>query len=57
MSFLTSSALASSTFTINPACFSDIHAPPILYPFKPASSMSFPAKLFGGLLNTEPALG
>ena len=30
------------------ACLSDIIASPILKPFKPASSNSFPAELFSG---------
>ena len=37
------------------ACFSDIFAPPILKPFNPALSNSFPAELFLGFLNKLPA--
>ena len=41
---ITSDAVAPPLFTIKPACFSDTHAPPIAYPFRPHSSISAPAK-------------
>ena len=43
------------SFTKKLACLSDILASPILKPFKPASSKSFPAELPFGFLNKLPA--
>ena len=43
------------SFTKKLACLSEILASPILKPFKPASSKSFPAELPFGFLNKLPA--
>ena len=39
-----------------PQCFSETCAPPIVFPFRPLSSISFPAKYPSGRLNVLPAL-
>ena len=48
--------LALPLFIIKFACLEDISASFILNPFRPLSSISFPAELFNGFLNTLPAL-
>src|SRR5690606_28214561 len=52
-----SAAVALATFKMKFACLSETIAPPRFKPFKPARSMSRPAKSPGGLRNTEPQLG
>ena len=53
----TSFAVAFPLFIINPLCFVETSAPPILYPFNPASSISFAVIKSSPLLNVLPALG
>ena len=54
---ITSSAVASPVFITNPLCFVETCAPPMLYPFSPASSINFAVIKSFPLLNVLPALG
>src|SRR3989338_5865020 len=53
----TSLALPVLRFNIKLACFKDTPASPILLPFKPHKSISFPAECPGGFLKIQPADG
>ena len=50
-------AVAPPVLIIKPACFSLTCAPPTLKPFRPARSISAPAKWPSGRLNVLPADG
>ncbi len=52
-----SAAVAPPVLTMKFACFSEICAPPMRWPFRPQDSIRRAAKSPGGLRNTEPALG
>ena len=54
---ITSFAVASPVFITNPLCFVETCAPPMLYPFSPASSINFAVINSFPLLNVLPALG
>ncbi len=56
-SIRTSVALPFLSLRIQLACRSEITAPPIRWPLRPAASMSRPAESPGGLRKTLPALG
>lgn len=55
--FNISFAFAFPLFTTKPACFVDTSALPILYPFKPHSSINFAVIKSVPLLNVLPADG